>query len=161
MAKTLFVSERTVLRYAERFNATGQVEKTVRRNGCCSKLSESDKYLLIDLILSNPGIFLRELQAEFQKAGCHVDVSTICRAVNKIGLSRQKITHIALQRSELLRAQFIAEMYAFDPAMILWIDETGCDRRNALHQYGHMGMAFEVLLLRTTSCSSGEYVTLL
>ena len=137
MAKTLFVSERTVLRYAERFNATGQVENTVRRNGCCSKLSESDKYLLIDLILSNPGIFLRELQAEFQKAGCHVDVSTICRAVNKIGLSRQKITHIALQRSELLRAQFIAEMYAFDPAMILWIDETGCDRRNALRQYGY------------------------
>ena len=89
VAKTLFVSERTVLRYVERFNATGQVEKTVRRNGCCSKLSESDKYLLIDLILSNPGIFLRELQAELQKAGCHVDVSTICRAVNKIGLSRQ------------------------------------------------------------------------
>ncbi|XP_065905574.1 uncharacterized protein [Dysidea avara] len=137
VAKTLFVSERTVLRYAERFNATGQVEKTVRRNGCCSKLSESDKYLLIDLILSNPGIFLRELQAEFQKVGCHVDVSTICRTVNKIGLSRQKITHIALQRSELLRAQFIAEMYAFDPAMILWIDETGCDRRNALRQYGY------------------------
>ena len=137
VAKTLFVSERTVLRYAERFNATGQVEKTVRRNGCCSKLSESDKYLLIDLILSNPGIFLRELQAELQKAGCHVDVSTICRAVNKIGLSRQKITHIALQRSELLRAQFIAEMSAFDPAMILWTDETGCDRRNALRQYGY------------------------
>ena len=87
--------------------------------------------------MSNPGIFLRELQAEFQKAGCHVDVSTICRAVNKIGLSRQKITHIALQRSELLRAQFIAEMSAFDPAMILWIDETGCDRRNALRQYGY------------------------
>ena len=129
VAKTLFVSERTVLRYAERFNATGQVEKTVRRNGCCSKLSESDKYLLIDLILSNPGIFLRELQAELQKEGCHVDVSTICRAVNKIGLSRQKIT---------LRAQFIAaEMSAFDPAMILWIDETGCDRRNALRQYGY------------------------
>ena len=94
MAKTLFVSERTVLRYAETFNATGQVEKTVRRNGCCSKLSESDKYLLIDLILSNPGIFLRELQAEFQKAGCHVDVSTICRAVNKFGAqSTEDYTH--------------------------------------------------------------------
>jgi len=69
--------------------------------------------------------------------GCRVDVSTICRAVNKMGLSRQKITHIALQRSELERVQFIAEMAAFDPTMIAWIDETGCDRRNALRHYGY------------------------
>jgi len=126
-----------VLRYAERFNVTGQVEKAIRRNGCCTKLSNSNKHLLIDLILSNPGIFLRELQEELQKAGCCVNVSTVCRAVNKMGLSRQKITHIALQRSELERVQFIAEMSAFDPTMIVWIDETGCDRRNALRHYGY------------------------
>ena len=117
VAKALFVSERTVLRYAERFNATGQVEKAIRQNGCCSKLSNSDKHLLIDLILSNPGIFLRELQEELLKAGCRVDMSAKCRAVNKMGLSRQKITHIALQRSELERIQFIAEMAAFNPTM--------------------------------------------
>ena len=96
----------------------------MRRNGSCFKLSDSDKYLLVDLILSNPGIFLRELQEE---VGYHIDMSTICHAVAKMGLSRQKSTHIALQRSELLRVQFIAEMSAFDPAMIVSIDEKGCD----------------------------------
>jgi len=28
-------------------------------------------------------------------------------------------------------------MAAFDPTMILWTDETGCDRRNALRDYGY------------------------
>ena len=116
------------------------MEQSVRHNGCCSKLSDSDndKYLLVDLILSNPGIYPRELQAELQKVGSNfVDVSTICRIVKKLELSRQKITHVALQQSELLHLEFIAEMAAFDPAMILWLDETGCDRRNALRHYGY------------------------
>jgi len=39
---------------------------------------------------------------------------------------------IALQQSEFLHAEFITEMAAFDLAMILWIDEIGCDCRNAL-----------------------------
>ena len=78
------ISESTILRYAERFHATGQVEQSVRHNSCCSRLSESDKYLLVDLVLSNPGIYLRELQAELQKVGSNfVDVPTICRVVTK------------------------------------------------------------------------------
>ena len=28
-------------------------------------------------------------------------------------------------------------MAAFDPAMILWLDETDCDHRNALRYYGY------------------------
>ena len=31
----------------------------------------------------------------------------------------------------------MAEMSAFDPAMTVWIDETGCDRRNALCHFGY------------------------
>ena len=123
--------------YAEGFRVTGQAEKSVRCNGCCSKLSETDKYLLVDLILSNPGIYLRELQVEMQKGGSLVDMSTICCTIKKMDLSHQKITHVALQQSEFLRAEFIAEMAAFDPAIILWMDETGCDRRNTLRHYGY------------------------
>jgi len=31
----------------------------------------------------------------------------------------------------------MVEMSAFYPAMIVWIDETGCDRRNALCHFGY------------------------
>jgi len=60
-----------------------------------------------------------------------VAASTICCTVKKLGLSRQRITHIGLQQSELKRAQYMAEMSAFDP------DETGCDRRNVLRHFGY------------------------
>ena len=33
--------------------------------------------------------------------------------------------------------RYMAEMSAFDPAMMVWIDETGCDRRNALPHFGY------------------------
>ena len=49
----------------------------------------------------------------------------------------QHIHHIALQRSESKRADFSAEIDMFDPSMLVWLDETGCDQRNALRKYGY------------------------
>jgi len=54
-----------------------------------------------------------------------------------MGMTRQKIQHIALQQSEIKRAEFIAEMAVLDSSTIVWIDETECDRRNALRKYGY------------------------
>jgi len=42
-----------------------------------------------------------------------------------------------LQQSEIKRAEFIAEMAVLDSSTIVWIDETECDRRNALRKYGY------------------------
>ena len=63
--------------------------------------------------------------------------STICCTIIKLDLSRQRISHIAIQQSELKSVDYIADMSAFDPAMIVWIDETGCDRRNVLRHFGY------------------------
>ena len=52
-------------------------------------------------------------------------------------MTRQRIKRVSLQRSEVKRAEFWAEISAFEPSMMLWIDETGCDRRNALRKYGY------------------------
>ena len=59
-----------------------------------------------------------------------MSVSTICRTVMKMGFTRKKIHHIAMQQSELLRAEFMAKISVYDPEMIIWTDESGCDRRN-------------------------------
>jgi len=32
--------------------------------------------------------------------------------------------------------EFMAEVSAFDPNMLIWIDETGSDRRNEIRKYG-------------------------
>ena len=69
--------------------------------------------------------------------GTEVDCSTICRTFKRLGITRQKIRHIAMQRNEESRGQFMAEMTTHDPEMFLWLDETGCDRRKLVRDYGY------------------------
>ena len=45
--------------------------------------------------------------------------------------------HVAIQKSNELRARFMAEISVYDPTMLVWLDETGCDRRNTIHKYGY------------------------
>ena len=63
-------------------------------------------------------------------------VFTICRTVH-LGLTRKKVQRIALQCSEELQLQFMAEISMFDPEMIIWVDETGSARRNSVRSYGY------------------------
>ena len=49
IARMLFVSDRTVHRYAERFLVTGHVHPFERRNGCYCKLSDDDQLLVLEL----------------------------------------------------------------------------------------------------------------
>ena len=69
--------------------------------------------------------------------GVYVSVSTICRAIKLMGFTRKTIHHIAVQQSELLRAEFMAQISVYNPEMIIWVDESGCDRRNSARKYGY------------------------
>ena len=64
-------------------------------------------------------------------------VSTICRTLQHLGITQQRVQVIALPRSEDLRIKFIAEVSTFKPEMYIWIDETGTDRRNAFRSHGY------------------------
>ena len=44
---------------------------------------------------------------------------------------------IALQCSEELQLQYMAEISMFDPEMIIWVDETGSTRGNSVRSYGY------------------------
>ena len=45
-----------------------------------------------------------------------------------LGFTRKKIEHIASQRSDTLRAQFMLDISTFDPSMLVWVDESGLGR---------------------------------
>ena len=51
--------------------------------------------------------------------------------------SRQVMRRVAVQCSEALRAHFMADLSTYDPRVFVWLDETGCDRRNTLRKYGY------------------------
>ena len=151
VARVMCVSERSVYRYAQRFLLTGDVRLFHKSNGPSLKLCEYEQLFLVQLILTKPGIYLSELQEElYSRTMQWVDASTICRCLHRIGLSHQKIKYYCMSRSENKRAEFWAEISHFDPSMIVWVDETGCELRNALRKYGYgiRGMAPQDFVLK-------------
>ena len=123
------ISEKSVRRYLKLFYTTGDVKPKTHKHGPPALLGDFEQLTLLRLILDNTGIYLHELQHMFYEIfGVTVSLSTICKTLQLMGCSRRVIRHVALQRSDQLRASFMAEMSAYDPGMFIWIDESGCDR---------------------------------
>ena len=120
VGELLCLSERTVRRYLTLFQQTGDVKPVSRRNRA-QRLLE-----LLQIVLWNPGIYLHEVQRQPQEV---YRVSTICRTIKFRGCTRQVIRHVALQRSEVsLWPRYM---------ILIWIDESGCDRQNSTRKYGY------------------------
>ena len=49
----------------------------------------------------------------------------------------KKVQQVALQRSVAYRAAFMSEALLFRKEMFVWVDETGCDRRDQVRKYGY------------------------
>ena len=138
ISKNLSVSSSTVWRILDRFQRTGNVDTTKRVNNHVKLLHEHDVFLLVQLICENPSIYLREVQLEIQRVtGTLVSAPTLCRTLKKLGFTRKKLQFVAIQRSDVLRAKYQAEVSMYSSEMFLFIDETGCDRRNALRKFGY------------------------
>ena len=69
--------------------------------------------------------------------GTIVCISTICRTVHRLGMTRQKVRYVALQQSVDQRVMFMADISMSEPEMIVWLDETGSDRKNSVRAYGY------------------------
>jgi len=54
-----------------------------------------------------------------------------------MGCTHQVMKHVASQRSDEERARYMAEISKYDPAMIIWIDETGCDRCHSTRKWSY------------------------
>ena len=138
IAHLLCLSERTVRRYIALFHQTGDVKPVSRRSGPQRLLGDLEQLHLLQLILRNPGIYLHELQHKLEEAyGVRIHISTICRTLKFMGCTRQVIRHVAIQQSEAMRAKFMAEVSIYDPSMLVWVDESRCDRRNSIRHYGY------------------------
>ena len=78
VSRLLLISKRSVHRYCGQFMATGTLEPRHHRSGPCPKLLEQDQLILIDLVLTRPGIYLYEVQPELvASTGTVADCSSI------------------------------------------------------------------------------------
>ena len=88
--------------------------------------------------MDQPAHYLDEIQRKLKRLLLiDVDISTICRFLQKCGFTRLKLRTVALQQDQFLRQQFICDMSAYSTDMFIFIDETGSDNRNTLRKYGY------------------------
>ena len=138
ISRLLCVSERTVRRYVVQFEQTGDVQPRSYQHGPPRLLGNYEQLVLLRIVLESPGIYLHEVQARLLAMfGVSVSVATICRTLKFMGCTRQVINYIPVQRSEELRSKFMAQISPYDPSMLIWIDESGCDRRHAVRKWGY------------------------
>ena len=57
--------------------------------------------------------------------------------LKQCGFTQKKIKHVALQRSEILRAKYVAEIDIYNPESLVFVDETGGERKDAMRKCGY------------------------
>ena len=82
-------------------------------------------------------MYLTEMKKKLHARGTDVDESTICRFLKESKFSRKKMRLVAIQQSEELRARYLAEVVLYDPSMLIFVDETGSNRKDAMRKFGY------------------------
>ena len=101
IAEQLCLSERSVRRYIDLFQRTGDVKPCSQQHGSPKLLGEFEQVLLLRLIINNPGIYLHEIQQEWiARFGVSISVATFCKTLKYMGCARQVMRRVALQQSD-------------------------------------------------------------
>lgn len=139
IAANLNVDKSTVWRIVKIFNETGQVDKKVYpKENCYRILTSPLEFMILHIVLRCPGVYLREIQTEvWEETGATVSTTSICRFLQRVGFSRQRIKHVALQRDEQLRSKFVSDVSLYSADMLIFLDESGSDKRDCLRKYGY------------------------
>ena len=139
IATRLQIGVGTAHRLYARYVATGDVAahtQPERPNN--RKLDNLHELYIIGLIHENSAYYLYEICAKILEAtGVTVSGSTVCKVLHKNGLTRKKLVKVALQRSIEFRGAFMANILQYPRDFIVWVDETGSDRRDALRKFGY------------------------
>ena len=122
------------------FEITGDVEPKLTNDSRreLRKLDDHMELFILGLILKKPSLYLSEVCDKVEEmSGIQVSQATICRLLKRHGLTRKRIRLVALQRSDSLRGSFISQVLLYKRDLFVWVDETGCDRRNCMRKYGY------------------------
>lgn len=88
--------------------------------------------------MENPGVQLKEIQEMLlQQLLLSIDSSTICKFLHQSKFTYQKLSLVATQQSTFLRQKFILDVSEYKQEMLVFIDETGTDKRKALRTHGY------------------------
>ena len=102
------------------------------------KLTKPVQLTILHIVLDHPGRYLWEIQSELRASlGVEISLSSLCKFLQESNFSRQKMQLVAVQRDEELRSKFVSDVSIYETHMLVFIDETGADRRDTLRKYGY------------------------
>ena len=138
VARNLHIDVSTVKRVINKFRSTGSVQKSTPCTRSSPKLTAVLQYYIMDLVITNPGIYLHEIQAKVtENYLVNVNCSTICRFLHKSGFSHQKMQIVANQRNELQRLGHCLDVSLYKAHSLIFVDETGCDQQDLIRRNGY------------------------
>ena len=138
IAQNLSVSVGTVHNVLKLFEQTAEVSAKIPERDGTRKIDDSGELLIVGLLMENPSLYLGEICQEVQGTlGIQVSPSTVCRIIHRNGFTRKKIQQVATQRSTEFRGRFIAEVQHYHQDQFVWVDESGCDRRDQIRKFGY------------------------
>ena len=83
---------------------------------------------IVHLVLKRPGIYLHGIAKQhLDTTGAVISLLTICRFLQKIGFTHQRLRLAALQLDDFLRSQLRLKLQMF-----IFLDEPGSDKRNSV-----------------------------
>jgi len=121
------------------FNATGNVAKEIRSSGSLAqKLIKPVELSILHIVLSHPGIYLREIQSKLiEMVGVSITLLSLCRFLSHVRFSHQKMKYAALQRDEQLCSRFVMDVSIYNLDMLIFLDESGVYKRASQRKYGY------------------------
>lgn len=140
VANNLGVNASTVVRIVKIFLATGDVKKKKypENSRPTKKLTNPVKLHILHLVLQHPAMYLKEVREELCAiTGVDLCPSSLCTFLKQSNFTRQKMQLVAKQRDEELRKQYAIDVSLYEPHMIVFVDESGSDRRDTLRKYGY------------------------
>ena len=155
IAEALYVSERTVRRNVAQFLLTGDVASRPII-GRPRFLNSQEETVILDAVFENLGICLDKIQRHLEEiAGVVISIPTICRTVQWLGLTRRKIRHIVLSRSDAQRAAFCVQIEDVDASYFMWLDEAGVDHQDGIRRIEYSLRGHAPVSQKLMGCEKG------
>ena len=109
-----------------------------KKNKGYHKLSDYEEFAILEALVERPSMYLKEVcRHVYDTTGTVITESAVCRFLQRNNFSHKKLTNLAKQCSELLRQCFMSQCEIYDPDMMVFVDETGCDRRSSMRKFGY------------------------
>ena len=155
MAAVAGCSERSVKAIRSNLRHFGSTKAPANGGGRRRTITSSMLEALCDHLLEKPGLYLEEM-AVFLWDDFEVYVSThsISRTLKDIGWSKKAARQIAKEQNAELRDFYLYNLTQFRSYHLVFIDESGCDKRIGFRRTGWSPHGVAPLLLLHTAADA-------